>query len=183
MLRGIAVPVRPLIFFQEHMTSQFLVALMLASLAGCSSMPAPQGTRIAATSFQNEQTASPPAREVGMYALMLLKTGYQFGGKNPSAGLDCSGLVTHVYREAADMRLAGNAASLAREGREVAIGQLKTGDLVFFNTLGRPYSHVGIYLSKGEFIHAPNSRGQVRVEKLTTQYWSQRFEMARTLLN
>jgi cell wall-associated NlpC family hydrolase len=118
-----------------------------------------------------------------MYALMLLKTGYQFGGKNPSAGLDCSGLVTYVYREAADMRLAGNAASLAREGREVAIGQIKTGDLVFFNTLGRPYSHVGIYLGQGEFVHAPNSRGKVRVEKLTTQYWSQRFEMARTLLN
>ena len=95
----------------------------------------------------------------------------------------CSGLVTHVYREAADMRLAGNAAALAREGRAVAVDQLKTGDLVFFNTLGRPYSHVGIYLGNGEFIHAPNSRGQVRIEKLTTRYWSQRFEMARTLLN
>ncbi|MBC7498945.1 MAG: C40 family peptidase, partial [Herminiimonas sp.] len=55
-------------------------------------------------------------------------------------------------------------------------------DLVFFNTLGRPFSHVGIYLGKGEFIHAPNSRGQVRVDKLTNSYWSQRFEMARTLL-
>jgi cell wall-associated NlpC family hydrolase len=127
--------------------------------------------------------ASPTGREVGMYTLMLLKTGYQFGGKNPAAGLDCSGLVTHVYREAADMRLAGNAASLAREGREVPLGQIRTGDLVFFNTLGRPFSHVGIYLGSGEFIHAPNSRGQVRIEKLTTQYWAQRFEMARTLLN
>ena len=118
-----------------------------------------------------------------MYSLMLLKTGYQFGGKNPAAGLDCSGLVTHVYREAADMRLAGNAASLAREGRGVTLAEIRTGDLVFFNTLGRPFSHVGIYLGGGEFIHAPNSRGQVRIEKLTTQYWSQRFEMARTLLN
>ena len=116
-------------------------------------------------------------------SLMLLKTGYQFGGKNPAAGLDCSGLVTYVYREAVDMRLAGNAALLAREGREVAVDQMKTGDLVFFNTLGRPFSHVGIYLGNGEFIHAPSSRGRVRVEKLTTPYWSQRFEMARTLLN
>jgi cell wall-associated NlpC family hydrolase len=65
----------------------------------------------------------------------------------------------------------------------VAPEQLRTGDLVFFNTLGRPFSHVGIYLGNGEFVHAPNARGQVRVEKLTTQYWSQRFEMARTLLN
>jgi cell wall-associated NlpC family hydrolase len=165
------------------MPTKFLTVLLLAALAACGSVPPAPGGRFSAASFQNEQTASPAAREVGMYSLMLLRTGYQFGGKNPAAGLDCSGLVTYVYREAADMRLAGNAASLAREGREVAIGQIKTGDLVFFNTLGRPYSHVGIYLGQGEFVHAPNSRGKVRVEKLTTQYWSQRFEMARTLLN
>jgi cell wall-associated NlpC family hydrolase len=165
------------------MRHQILFALVLAALAACSSVPPAPGGRLTASSYQHEQVASPAAREVGMFSLMLLKTGYQFGGKNPAAGLDCSGLVTYVYREAADMRLAGNAASLAREGREVAADQLRTGDLVFFNTLGRPFSHVGIYLGNGEFVHAPNSRGQVRVEKLTTQYWAQRFEMARTLLN
>ncbi|WP_283442567.1 C40 family peptidase [Noviherbaspirillum suwonense] len=167
----------------RHRLLTALLPAALAALVGCSSMPPAPSGRISATSFRAEQIASPAAREVGMYSLMMLRTGYQFGGKNPSAGLDCSGLVTHVYREAADMRLAGNAASLAREGREVAVDQLRTGDLVFFNTLGRPFSHVGIYLGNGEFVHAPNSRGQVRVEKLTTLYWSQRFEMARTLLN
>ena len=115
-------------------------------------------------------------------ALMLLQTGYQFGGKNPSAGLDWSGLVTHVYREAAAMPLKGNAAALARQGRPVEPGQLRTGDLVFFNTLGHSYSHVGIYLGNGDFIHAPSSRGRVRVENLATRYWSERFEAARTLL-
>ena len=158
------------------------VSLLLLALAGCAGVPhAPQG-RITAAAFQNEQIASPAAREVAMYALMLLKTGYQFGGKNPAAGLDCSGLVTYVYREAAGMSLTGNAASLARLGKEVAPDQLRAGDLVFFNTLGRPFSHVSIYLGNGEFIHAPNSRGQVRVDRLTSHYWSQRFEMARTLL-
>jgi cell wall-associated NlpC family hydrolase len=165
------------------MFRRLYLALLLATLAGCGSAPPAPGGRLGAASFRNEQMASPAAREVGMYSLMLLKTGYQFGGKNPAAGLDCSGLVTHVYREAANLRLTGNAASLAREGREVTPAQLRTGDLVFFNTLGRPFSHVGIYLGGGEFIHAPNSRGQVRIEKLTTQYWSQRFEMARTLLD
>ena len=159
-------------------------ALLLALvLAGCGSVPpAPQG-RITVDTFRNEREASPAAREVVMYALMLLKTGYRFGGKNPAAGLDCSGLVTYVYREAAGMPLMGNAALLAREGREVAVEQLRAGDLVLFNTLGRPFSHVGIYIGNGEFIHAPNSRGRVRVDKLTSQYWSQRFEMARTLLD
>ena len=159
------------------------VTFLLLALAGCSSTPpAPQG-RITTAAFHNEREASPAAREVAMYALMLLKTGYQFGGKNPAAGLDCSGLVTYVYREAVGMPLTGNAVSLAREGREVAMAQLRTGDLVLFNTLGRSFSHVGIYLGSGEFIHAPNSRSHVRVDKITNAYWSQRFEMARTLLD
>ncbi|WP_151637797.1 C40 family peptidase [Noviherbaspirillum aerium] len=160
-----------------------LLALILSiTLAGCGTAPtAPKG-RIGPNTFQNEPEASPAAREVAMYALMLLNTGYRFGGKNPEAGLDCSGMVTYVYREALGMSLAGNAAMLAREGRETAIDQLRPGDLVFFNTLGRPFSHVGIYLGKGEFIHAPNARGRVRVDKLTNRYWSERFEVARTLL-
>ena len=159
------------------------LALLLLALAGCGSAPhAPKG-RVSADAFRNERLASPAAREVAMYALMLLKTGYQFGGKNPTAGLDCSGLVIYVYREAAGMPLTGNAATLARQGREVALDSLRAGDLLFFNTLGRPFSHVSIYLGKGEFIHAPNSRGHVRVDKLTDKYWSQRFEMARTLLD
>ena len=170
-------------FSRDRMQDKLLIALLLAALAGCSSVPPAPSGRVTPASFQNEEISSPAAREVGMFSLMLLKTGYQFGGKNPAAGLDCSGLVSYVYREAADIKLAGNAASLARQGREVAVEQLKTGDLVFFNTLGRPYSHVGIYLGRGEFVHAPNSRGQVRVEKMTTLYWSQRFDTARTLLN
>jgi cell wall-associated NlpC family hydrolase len=159
----------------------FLLALML--LAGCASPPRAPASRMTAAVFRDEPMASPAAREVGMYALMLLHTGYQFGGKNPSAGLDCSGLVTHVYREAAAMPLKGNAAALARQGRPVVPGQLRTGDLVFFNTLGHSYSHVGIYLGNGDFIHAPSARGRVRVENLATRYWSERFEAARTLLD
>src|SRR4051794_635013 len=103
------------------MQDKLLILLLLAALAGCGNVPTAPSGRVTTDSFQNEQIASPAAREVGMFFLMLLKTGYQFGGKNPAAGLDCSGLVSYVYREAADMKLAGNAASLARQGREVAI--------------------------------------------------------------
>ena len=158
----------------------FLLELILA---GCASPPRAPTGRITPAVFRDEPMASPAAREVGMYALMLLQTGYQFGGKNPSAGLDCSGLVTHVYREAAAMPLKGNAAALARQGRPVEPGQLRTGDLVFFNTLGHSFSHVGIYLGNGDFIHAPSARGRVRVENLAARYWSERFEAARTLLD
>lgn len=158
---------------------QILVACSMFSLfAGCSTSPvAPASNRATST------IASPEAREVALAALTLLKTGYRFGGKNPEAGLDCSGFVTYVYQLALGRQLTGNAASLARQGREVARDQLQTGDLVFFNTLGRPFSHVGIYLGGGEFIHAPNSRGTVRVDKLTNAYYASRYESARTILD
>lgn len=133
--------------------------------------------------MREDAIASPAGRDVAMYALMLLQTGYRFGGKNPEAGLDCSGMVTYVYREAVGFHLTGNAASLAREGRLIERSALRAGDLVFFNTLGRPFSHVGIYLGRDQFIHAPNSRGRVRVDKLSNPYYAKRFETARTLLN
>lgn len=166
-----------------------LAVLPFLILAGCGTTPPTPRTsyaplaRFTAETFQNERQPSPEAREVALYALMLLHTGYEFGGKRPEAGFDCSGLITYVYGEAAGIALNGNAASLARDGREVPVDQMRSGDLVFFNTLGHRFSHVGIYLGNGEFIHAPNSRGRVRVEKLTSRYWSQRFEMARTLLD
>jgi cell wall-associated NlpC family hydrolase len=123
------------------------------------------------------------AQQVALYALTLKNTGYRYGGKNPNAGLDCSGMVSHVYMQAIGRRLSGNAAMLAREGREVERSELRAGDLVFFNTLGRPLSHVGIYLGGGEFIHALNSRSGVRIDKMSDRYYASRFDTARTLFD
>lgn len=164
-------------------------ALLSLILAGCGIAPLAPPTSsgvvehiTVATSFEDEPDASPMGKEVVMFSLMLLKTGYRFGGKNPQAGLDCSGLVTYVFKESIGMAMTGNAATLAKKGRQVALQHLRSGDLVFFNTLGRSFSHVGIYIGKGEFLHAPNSRGSVRVDKMNNRYWAQRFEMGRTLL-
>lgn len=149
-----------------------LAALSLAFLAQCSVMPVP------ARPHQNSERAI----DVVMFALSLRNTSYRFGGKTPKAGVDCSGLVTYVFKHAIGLRLSGNAATLARQGRKVAPDQMRPGDLVFFNTRGRPFSHVGIYIGNGEFIHAPNSRGVVRIDKLTSPYYAARFETARALL-
>jgi cell wall-associated NlpC family hydrolase len=160
-----------------------LLSLLTLILAGCGTPP-PASTSIPGRdAYQNEAIATPAGRDVAMYALMLLRTGYRFGGKNPEAGLDCSGMVSYVYREAAGVQLQGSAATLAREGRQIERHRLRAGDLVFFNTTGRPFSHVGIYLGRGQFIHAPNSRGHVRVDHLSNRYYAARFEMARTLLD
>ena len=122
----------------------------------------------------------PRANDVVLFALGLIETGYRFGGKNPDAGLDCSGMVSYVYQTSADMPLKGSAAELARQGRAIPQDALKPGDLVFFNTRNRPHSHVGIYIGDGRFVHAPNSRGRVRTESLKKGWFAARFEEART---
>jgi cell wall-associated NlpC family hydrolase len=125
------------------------------------------------------------ADEVVMFALGLVESRYRFGGKNPEAGFDCSGMVSYVFDKAAGLRLAGPAADMARRGRPVMAADLKPGDLVFFNTLDRPHSHVGIYVGDGRFVHAPSSRGsaRIRLDSLRSGWYASRFEEARSYLD
>lgn len=134
-------------------------------------MPPAESSRVA---------VDPRAHEVVIYALGLIDTGYRFGGKNPEAGLDCSGMVSHVFEQAAGLRLKGSAAEIAARGRSIDPASLRPGDLVFFNTRNRPRSHVGIYIGDGRFIHAPNTNGKVRTENLVQGWFATRFEEART---
>lgn len=122
------------------------------------------------------------AEEVVLYAYGLLGTGYQFGGRNPEAGLDCSGMVSYIVEQVSGKRLPHNAAEIAQSTRPIKRRALQPGDLVFFNTLRRAHSHMGVYLGDERFLHAPNSRGSVRIDSLTNRYWSRAFDGARTLL-
>lgn len=114
-----------------------------------------------------------------LFALSLIDTGYRFGGKNPDAGLDCSGMVSYIYGKAAGVQVSGSAADIARKGRSVATERLRAGDLVFFNTRNAPFSHVGVYIGDGRFVHAPSTNGRVRIDHLNARYYAQRFEGAR----
>jgi len=118
-----------------------------------------------------------------MYAMGLLDVGYRFGGKNPEAGLDCSGMVSYIYGQAAGLRVQGSAADIAQKGRPIETGQMRPGDLVFFNTRNKAFSHVGIYLGDARFIHAPSTNGRVRIDRLNDRYYAQRFEAARTFFD
>ncbi len=118
-------------------------------------------------------------RELVLRALSLLGVDYKFGGNTPETGLDCSGLVRHVFREAAGLVLPRRAEEISRAGEVIKRDQLLPGDLVFFNTLRRAFSHVGIYVGEGRFIHAPSTGGEVRVESLSAKYWQRRFNGAR----
>lgn len=121
------------------------------------------------------------ANEIVMFAMGLLDVGYRFGGMNPEAGLDCSGMVSYVVEQVSGQKLPHNAAKIAALTRPVTRQELKPADLVFFNTNGQPYSHMGIYLGDGRFVHAPSSKGSVRVEKIDGTYFAKRFTAARTL--
>lgn len=120
---------------------------------------------------------------MALYALSMLDRNYRWGGKQLESGFDCSGLVSHVFRESLGIDLRGNAATIAQKAKPVDRKALQPGDLLFFNTLGRPNSHVGIYVGKGQFVHAANERSGVRINKLSDRYYAQRFEGAKTLLN
>jgi hypothetical protein len=129
-----------------------------------------------------EGADSPLAAELVLRALSLLGVNYRFGGSSPDTGLDCSGLVRHVFREAVGMALPRRADEISKAGEVIDRSQLRPGDLVFFNTLRRAFSHVGIYIGDGRFVHAPSRGGGVRVEHMDEQYWSKRFNGARRVL-
>lgn len=116
-------------------------------------------------------------------ALNYLGIRYRFGGSSPDTGFDCSGLVTYSAERSLGLKLPRNAAEMAQQGVSVNKNELKAGDLVFFNTMGRRYSHVGIYLGDDRFVHSPSSGGVVRVENMTMAYWTKRYNGARRLDN
>lgn len=116
-------------------------------------------------------------------ALNLVGTPYRMGGRRPDTGLDCSGLVRHVYKQTHNIELPHNAREISLRGEPVARSELQPGDLVFFNTLGRPFSHVGIYKGDGQFVHASSRRDRrVIVSDMRASYWARRFDGARRIL-
>ena len=117
-----------------------------------------------------------------VHALQTLGVKYRLGGRSPETGFDCSGLIAHVFERAWGVLLPPHTAALRKVGAPVTkLKELEPGDLVFYNTRNRPFSHVGIYLGEGRFLHAPRSGARVRVENVFTPYWRQRFDGARRL--
>ncbi len=114
-------------------------------------------------------------------AMTYLGVPYRFGGNSQETGFDCSGFTSYVYEHVLGMRLPRRAAEQAQMAgmQNVDKTQLQPGDLVFFNTLRRTFSHVGIYIGENRFIHAPRSGSVVRIEDMGQSYWQQRFNGAR----
>jgi len=112
-------------------------------------------------------------------AMAYLGIRYKRGGSSPETGFDCSGFVRYVYNESLGLLLPRNALGMSKTGEVVDKQELMPGDLVFFNTMKRAFSHVGIYVGNNLFVHAPRAGAKVRIEDMTDKYWSRRFNGAR----
>lgn len=163
----------------------FIIAISALVLGGCAShgpmapvaTPTPASPAAQAESPRRATVERSP--EMIFQALATSGVPYQRGGASYATGFDCSGLVAHVYREAFGLAMPRTAREQSKVGESVGREALQPGDLVFYNTLGQPYSHVGIYLGEDKFIHAPKAGSAVRVESMRSNYWSRRFNGAR----
>jgi cell wall-associated NlpC family hydrolase len=121
------------------------------------------------------------ASDMVLSAMNFLGVPYRRGGNSADNGFDCSGFTRHVFEMSLGLVLPRRADDQASAPglKKIKREELKPGDLVFFNTLKRTFSHVGIYIGEGKFIHAPRTGGEVRVEDMRYAYWSKRFTGAR----
>jgi cell wall-associated NlpC family hydrolase len=135
--------------------------------------------------------SSPPAKqyavsddqmnELVMYTVSLADTPYHYGGNSASSGFDCSGFVGHVYRHVLNISLPRTTRQISRVGKAVDEDELSPGDLVFYNTQHASFSHVGIYIGDGKFVHSPKTGGRVRTEQMQMRYWQARYDGARRI--
>ena len=163
------------------------ITLVIAVLGGLACAPAAANETPSAPPDLNGGQAAPSpryldtVRDVIFYSLSMVGINYRWGGASPQTGFDCSGLVSHVFRQIAGLVLPRDSYAMARLGSPVSVEDLKPGDLVFFNTMRRPFSHVGIYLGDKRFVHAPAAGKTVHVVDMTEPYWATRYNGARRI--
>jgi cell wall-associated NlpC family hydrolase len=144
----------------------FIFALLLSA---CASTP------------NDAEFSSTQMNEVALYAMSLADTPYSYGGSTRESGFDCSGFVQFVYLNTLGLRLPRTSEEMSRMGLHLDRRRLLPGDLVFFNTSRRAYSHVGIYVGEGRFVHSPSTGKRIHVANLSDNYWQQRYDGARRL--
>ncbi|MFC6282971.1 MULTISPECIES: C40 family peptidase [Polaromonas] len=128
---------------------------------------------------QVRQSVGSKASELVVNAMGFLGVPYKRGGNNVETGFDCSGFVRAIYEQSVGLLLPRKAEQQAAATQNIDKTELQPGDLVFFNTMRRAFSHVGIYIGDGKFIHSPKPGAEVRVESMSVSYWNRRFDGAR----
>lgn len=163
-------------------SSPLTAAQVLSTPVFMSALPFPQPTPAPAPVLESSTVMSRAVDSVQStldQAMDYLGVRYKRGGTSRESGFDCSGYVRSVFAESLGLILPHNAKAISKAGERVTQNELQPGDLVFFNTMRRAFSHVGIYLGNDLFVHAPRTGGKVRIEDMTDRYWKRRFDGAR----
>ncbi len=147
----------------------FIVLLIL--LSAC------QSPRVNSMDYEE----NPVMNDLAVFALSLDGTPYKYGGTSPESGFDCSGFVGYVFKHSLGKSLPRSTEEISRIGTKLELDELRPGDLVFYNTLKRRYSHMGIYLGEGKFIHSPSSGKSVTVVNMSDSYYRKRYNGARRI--
>ena len=150
---------------------KFLLLFFLVFLSACQSPRPPRAEHQSYTDMD----------DLTEYALSLKGTPYKYGGASPESGFDCSGFVGHVFKQKMGKSLPRSSSDISRVGVSLKPGALRPGDLVFYNTLNKAYSHVGIYLGDEQFIHSPSSGKTVSIVDMNEDYWRKRYNGARRI--
>lgn len=166
-----------------RLVSTISVAIFLAA---CSSAPKEiKNNSYVKGGIVKGSLSSSQKSEVAMVAFSILNTKYNWGGKKPDFGLDCSGLVSYVFKKSIGFELNGAARHMAQKGSTVPLshvnGKLEPGDLLFFNTTGKSFSHVGIYIGEDKFLHASSGKKQVIISSVNNKYYQSRLERIKRL--
>lgn len=130
-----------------------------------------------------ERVSDARMNEVALYAMSLADTPYRYGGDSREDGFDCSGFVQYVYLNTTGTKLPRTSAEMGRTGRRLDKSELRPGDLVFFNTRRKAYSHVGIYVGENRFVHSPSSGKSITVTDMDSRYWRARYDGARRVIS
>jgi cell wall-associated NlpC family hydrolase len=166
------------------------LALSIAALIFCSACSATSPVRAQEPPLpvqepvvvtQRTQPTSGGMPDLVLFAMGFFGANYKYGGNTPESGFDCSGFVRHVFKQAAGLLLPRSSYEISHSGTQIDSGELLPGDLVFFNTLKRAFSHVGIYVGEGRFIHSPRLGKTVEISSMNETYWRNKFDGARRM--
>ncbi|WCM21475.1 NlpC/P60 family protein [Paraburkholderia bryophila] len=172
----------------RRLALSLLTVLLLAACAGAPQKTSSRSASGSSIVVANGAYHAPPPgfpnfvdhsigrEEISIQAMSLVGIPYRWGGNTPDSGFDCSGLVRYVVARAASVNLPRTTADMSGRGESIEPDEIAPGDLIFFNTTGRPHSHVGIYVGKLRFVNAPSTGGTVRLDYLTNPYWAKRFD-------
>jgi cell wall-associated NlpC family hydrolase len=151
--------------------SALLLGVTAVILGGCVFLPSSQPY----WNQQYEPYDAPARRALLEQAHQALGVRYKYGGDTPGEGFDCSGLTQYVYKNGQGITLPRTAAEQSQASRTLSFEEMRPGDLIFFRTSGSTVNHVGIYIGRGDFIHAASGGSKVSVDNLSKTYWQQRL--------